>query len=493
MMKQSGKLAEYPFYFLFLLPLFFVFHGYLENYPVVPAWDCLLLFLKYTGISLLLLIIFFAVIRSWRTAAIMAFIVMAFHIFFGPVHDLLKSWWPQSFIVKYVFMLPVFFISFITLIIYFRKKKPAFIQLTKYINILLLAFILIDAVQLASRMSKPVKKNTNTAFTACDSCKKPDIYLIITDDYAGTIPLREVLKFDNSAFENELRKRGFHVVDSSISNYNYTPFSMASLFSMNYLQGIQGSNRSLADRKICFAHIDRNPLIDFLDDHGYDFRNYGIFKFAGKLPRRSTTFYKTGIDLITAQTFLARVDWDIRYHTVTKLKIRSELERVSYYHLRLNEALYGYTWDEAEQPSSAPRFVYTHLEMPHYPYYFDRNGKPNSIENLADANQTNTPQYVEYLQYCNKKFLELIDHIFASSKQPPIIILMSDHGFREYPANVADRKTHFMNFNSIYFPDRNYSGFYKGISMVNQFRVVLNSQFRQRLPLLKDSTSYLVQ
>ena len=86
MIKKSGKPAEYPFYFLFLLPLFFVFHGFIENYPVVPLLDCFWLFLKYTGISLLMMIMFFWIIRSWKTAAVLAFFVMAFHIFFwaGP-------------------------------------------------------------------------------------------------------------------------------------------------------------------------------------------------------------------------------------------------------------------------------------------------------------------------------------------------------------------------------------------------------------------------
>jgi hypothetical protein len=55
----------------------------------------------------------------------------------------------------------------------------------------------------------------------------------------------------------------------------------------------------------------------------------------------------------------------------------------------------------------------------------------------------------------------------------------------------VDPKYHFMNLNSVYIPDGNYTGFYDGMLNVNQFRVILNSQFGQKLPLLKDYTSFI--
>jgi hypothetical protein len=69
---------------------------------------------------------------------------------------------------------------------------------------------------------------------------------------------------------------------------------------------------------------------------------------------------------------------------------------------------------------------------------------------------------------------------------------MGDHGFRHFEKPVAE-KYHFMNMNAVYFPDKNYSSFYEGMSAVNLFRIVSNIQFNQKLPLLKDSTSYMVE
>ena len=72
-----------------------------------------------------------------------------------------------------------------------------------------------------------------------------------------------------------------------------------------------------------------------------------------------------------------------------------------------------------------------------------------------------------------------------------VIIILGDHGFR-VPTEEKHPEWAFQNLNAVYFPSKNYTGFYDSITSVNQFRVVLNTLFDQRLPLLKDSTIYLL-
>jgi hypothetical protein len=69
---------------------------------------------------------------------------------------------------------------------------------------------------------------------------------------------------------------------------------------------------------------------------------------------------------------------------------------------------------------------------------------------------------------------------------------MSDHGFKEFEKPVNE-KYHFMNLSAVYFPNGNYFQSYEGLSNVNQFRLLLNSQFGQKLPLLKDSSFFLYE
>ncbi len=50
--------------------------------------------------------------------------------------------------------------------------------------------------------------------------------------------MKEYFHYDNSRFERLLTDQGFHVVQSSHSNYKFTVFSMASLLNMQYLKDI---------------------------------------------------------------------------------------------------------------------------------------------------------------------------------------------------------------------------------------------------------------
>jgi phosphoglycerol transferase MdoB-like AlkP superfamily enzyme len=128
--------------------------------------------------------------------------------------------------------------------------------------------------------------------------------------------------------------------------------------------------------------------------------------------------------------------------------------------------------------------------MPHYPYYYDHNGKEQPFEKLLEGNQSNKEAYIEYLQYSNKKLIELVQHILQSSATPPVIVLMGDHGFRHFTEQIESRN-YFLNQVSIHLPSKNYTAFKDSLTGVNLFRALLNTQYGQHLPFLKDSTSYL--
>jgi hypothetical protein len=66
-----------------------------------------------------------------------------------------------------------------------------------------------------------------------------------------------------------------------------------------------------------------------------------------------------------------------------------------------------------------------------------------------------------------------------------VILLMSDHGYQE--SVIKSEKLPFYNLNAIYLPQKNYEGWYNGISNVNQFRVLFNTLFHAQIPLLTDS------
>jgi hypothetical protein len=478
--------------FLFLLPLFFVLHGFTDNYNFIPVKDALLLTGLYIGSSIILALLFWFLYRNFHKANLVAFLFMAFHFFFGSLHDGLKNIAGQSFITKYTFLLPVTSVFFIAIIIFIKKRKTTLQNTAYFLNTLLVLLLVIDAGRLITKMTGISNNSSVTvppAYIPCEACSKPDIYFILADEYAGNTELKEIFQFDNARFENELQNRGFHIVQNSFSNYNYTPFSVGSILNMSYLN-LQDTNRTGTDLKYTYEVIKNNLTLQYLATLGYIFYNHSIFDFEGQPARTRETFLASKTRLITSQTFLSRIDRDILFNIVTRFKSKAGVKKLTYYSLENNNHIYDLTWKLAEEKTKQPKFVYTHLMMPHYPYYYDKDGKEQPYETLQEGKQVNTKAYTEYLQYANKKFLTLIDHIRTSSAKPPIIILMGDHGFRHFEKPV-DRKYYFSNMNAVYIPDGDYKAFTDSSSTVNQFRKILNTMFKQNLPLLPDSSVYL--
>lgn len=481
-------LKKYSIY-LFLLPIFFVLHGYVNYFGRIPANDAIILCLKYIGISLLLVFLFYFLYKNLQKSSITVFIIIAYNFFFGPVHDFFKNITGNSFWVKYTFIFPVSALLLVAIIILLKKTKKDFSTLTGYLNLLFLLLILMDAGNLVLKKNK---KGTTTSanlpkeLTSCDTCAKPDIYLIVADEYANNKQLKEILHFDNSAFEADLTARGFHIIQNSKSNYNSTPFSIASLLGMGYIDslGNRFNDRSL---NASFNQINDNAVTAWLQHEGYEVKNYSAFPLAGIPNPVSSSFFTTGTDLFTMHTLVGRFNSDLRWNFITRFKIKSEIRNFVQVRLDQTTTLIKKTISEANQKSSKPRFVYLHTMMPHFPYLMDKNGNADYSASFLETNRFNTDRYIGYLQYSNKVFIDMIDKIKQGSPNA-IIIFMGDHGFRHLEGNDEG---HFMSFNSIFIPGKNYGQFYEGMSMVNEFRVLLNTQFNQQLPLLKDSTIFL--
>lgn len=484
MSKPKSQLLSIPFY-LYLLPVFFVLHGLVEKFPLT-GYDILMFLSLYSGIALLLSFLFWLVFKDLRKASILAFCILTFQLFFGSLHDFLKKSIGQTFLVKYSFMIPFVIVVLAVAIFYTRKSKRSFSRVTKYLNLVLIVLLLVDGLTLLVRERKNHKESVSGLIQICDTCAKPDVYLIIADEYAGKQQLKDIFSFDNSEFENALRSRGFSIVNNPRSNYNFTTYSTASLLNMQYIQNLESNTINQNDFFICRELIKKNELVEFFQNNGYDIYNCSFFDLKNKQRATTSKYFPPPRKMLTTQTFTSRVNFDLGYHFASR-EIIERILKQNLYNIRDTDSL---TKSIASKETNTPKFVYTHLMMPHHPYFFDRNGKEASIEKLEDSYKEDMKAYVDYLQYANKKLLELVDHIKTASSKPPVIVLMSDHGFRQ-SRDSATTAYQFMTLNAVHLPNGNYRGFYDGMSNVNQFRVILNSQFGQRLPLLKDSSIFM--
>ena len=487
---MKAIIQKRPIY-LFLLSIFFVFHGYTENYDFIPVKDVLLLCLLYLGSSVLLALVFWFLYKNSSKAAFIAFTLMSAYFFFGYIYDNLYSISPNGIFSKYSVILVLLLGVILFFFIYLFRHRGSLYKLTYVLNIFLICLLVVDAVWL---ITKIVRRNGDagtkflSSFSICDTCARPDIYLVIADDYAGDQELQEMMGFDNVQFENQLQKRGFHS-PQSVSNYNFTPFSIASMLQMEYLGNIDRKNTSHNDLSICYDLIRENKVVAFLSAYGYKLFNYSIFDIHDQPAMVTESILPEKTKFITAQTLFNRIDKNMLFNMANRLGARQKMRRLMLSH-HSNVRAIDSIKNLAGRNLSEPKFVYAHLIMPHFPYYFDKFGKSRGLTQLREGDEQKIDDYVEYLQYTNGVLLNLIDTVLLKSKRPPIIILASDHGFREFNKKV-DRKYYFMNHLSIHLPDQNYTSLYDNISNVNLFRVLFNHQFHQQFKLLKDTTIFI--
>jgi hypothetical protein len=463
-------------FYLLLLPTFFALHHYVVNYPFVKGSDISLTILAYIAASLLVAISFYAWFKNWQKSFLCTFIILGSELFFSYFSNfishshiaLFQNFYVQAAIILLLLSLIIFYI---------KKTNFGFRKLAIYLNLLLLAWLLIEGyhlVQLQSKLKALTKDSV--IFKPYKKEVQPDIYVIVLDGYGGKQELKDLLGFDNNSFLDTLRDKGFFVVENSRSNYNFTLFSTASLFSMNYLHTRAGVKLETEDYTIANQQINQSPFGKHLKARGYKIINLSLFSFA-ETPALFTSSYKRNYPGEFAhRTFTGRLKEHIEYQFSDKSKTADSLSKIDY---RYNLQTLNHLYATVPFDTARAKLVYAHLLMPHYPYYFNQDGNWNSDPYL----QRSEEGYIGYVQYTNKQVLRIIDRVLATTKSPPVIILMSDHGLREFDKPV-DQYYHFMNLNAIYLPGKEYAQWKDGTTNVNQLRMVSNAILSQDFPLL---------
>ena len=124
-----------------------------------------------------------------------------------------------------------------------RRARRAYVSVTSYVNlvaVLLLAYTVIRVARDASLSSAFAHslQDTNAEQRPPKHVlggSHPDIYFIILDKYTASRMLAAHYGFDNSPFENSLRRRGFVVPGAGQANYVHTSLALAAMLNLEYL------------------------------------------------------------------------------------------------------------------------------------------------------------------------------------------------------------------------------------------------------------------
>lgn len=487
---MRSRLLRLP-YFPFLLPLFFVLHGFVENAAFISLRNCYGLLVFYLLIAVVLYGMLYLFYRNAAKAALALVTLQIVSFFFGPLQDLLVRyavWLSRSGVI-----LPLLAILVTAIFIALKKTTRKLAPLVMFFNVLLLIYLLIDGTKAFLITTHPSgeRLGVTTPFTehvsSCDTCSYPDVYLLLMDEYASTASLKTWYGYDNRGLDSFLREKGFHIQQGSHSNYNYTSFSMASILNMSYLKGLGAGNLvTINDYASCGNLIRNSSVVRQFTAHGYGIVNFSIFDLGEKPSDVNLHLLPVKANLISGQTLWARVRRDIisKIYALPVPMVKQQIYQVR----DDNDRFIDGVEKESKTSSTHPRFIYAHLEMPHSPHFYDRSGRLKKPEELGD---TGVQPYLDYLPYTNGVIKRLVTAIRQNTHDSAVIILMGDHGARYEAPGDTGHIHDFQNLNAIYFPGGNYDLLYDSLSGVNQFRVVFSRIFRQNIPLLKDSAVFL--
>lgn len=374
--------------------------------------------------------------------------------------------------------------------------------ITVFLNVVSLALVLFSGWTIGSTLFRSIsqvraiKERVNDIASPTIHTDRvfPDIYFIVLDGYGRADTLRDLYGFDNSDFASFLRDSGFYVADQSTPNYPQTELSISSSMNLNYLDSFVDGFGDTSDRSPLRELLQHSVLRRILKEQGYTF-----------------------VALPSAALFAQITDADIYYDSVsggvnefegvilssTLVGVFAEAWGtdlpVQGYNLHKRYILSGFGALQTVPELPGPKFVFAHILSPHPPFIFGRGGNfvpPDRPYSTWDASlytgdrEEYKKSYIDQMVFVNSEMKKVVNSILEKSKNPPIIIIMGDHGPGAYydmlELDDSCLMERFSILNAYYFPDGNYELLYPSITPINSFRVVLDQYLETDMDLLEN-------
>jgi hypothetical protein len=316
------------------------------------------------------------------------------------------------------------------------------------------------------------------------SAPRPDIYVIIPDDYARSDVLRQYFHYDNSAFVRQLQQRGFAVSQQARSPYSDSESNIAAELNMDYLTGLPGIlGRKSQDVRPVKTLIEDNRASRLLKPLGYSYVHIDSDEvtFAGGNPDISSVATPDSFPSLWLQKSVLRlIGGSVGFNDPAGYERYRKAVRSAF--SRLGSVPGG----------RSPKFVVFHTLVPHDPYVFGLRGQAVSFPHPSDTTlhgELGMKYYLAQLRYLEKRLLQTVDAIKARSKRPPVLVIQSDEGFEADPETVggdaAMQQIRVKGLAAVSIPGARGPSAPAPPTTVNTLRYVFNQTFGTRYPLLR--------
>tara|TARA_Y100000590_G_scaffold95323_2_gene108134 strand:- start:22940 stop:24286 length:1347 start_codon:yes stop_codon:yes gene_type:complete len=421
----------------------------------------------------------FGVLRiKWNTqkSAVVSSILFINFIVFGNIRSFLTNDLQFNFEYLTVALLIIFLIIVISSI-FFIFRKNILNEISKIFTIFSLSLILILMPNILFFYIDNDKENTELFEINLDveMSSKPDVYVVIMDEFAGELQLASDFDYYPEKFFEELELRDFNIPKFAFSNYPNTAYSIPSIMNMDYVDfipeilGEESTNTLMANEL-----ADNNNVMKMFHNNGYH-----VVSFYGGMGALGKSF----VDQKVCAPFEINNDLKEKY-----LQIYVPFTNVN------NQLINGTINDKLQcilenvsntSTGDKPHVYFIHLRLPHEPFVYDANGTYNELSNY-DA--TSKEGYLEQLKYSEKFVLKLSDMIKENNPESAILVF-SDHGFRaeiDWENRQLDNMIRGNNvITAIHIPGENVD-LPETVTLVNLFRIFFNQYLENDFEVLDD-------
>lgn len=463
-MKFKNEILS--FYMVAITSVFYTIFLYVNNIKEILITDFISMLILMVILGCSVWGIMFLILKDQKQAAICSCSFMLLFTNFSMLESVLINLFSS---IKYWHVLAILLVLWISFVLFIKSKGKAFVEdVSVIVSIAFTGLLLLNVVLNLNDISKKlvsISKSEDTFILAEESnnLSIPNVYYLVFDEYASNSFMEKYYEYDNSEFTNWLTNNNFKVSYSSRSDYFETRRVMANNVNLDYI--ISNENADDAD------NVRKNGLLfRIFQDNGYEVRVVGLNDFygmpdpisgAGSMQDGGVTSDGFGFkELILKNTPL--------YVYIVSQNLNKQVEE-------LNNCL-SYMEDHANFASNGV-FTLMHIELPHTPFVFDKDGNSVSASHLNDWED---PQYyLEQYIYTTKRIKQLVEHIIEDDPDS-IIILTSDHSVRNMPGiETEDKKQCFLAYYN-----NHWDSDIEGQSTINILRITINQLFDLNMEML---------
>ena len=370
--------------------------------------------------------------------------------------------------LRYWHILPIFLFILGHITWFINKKLQTEIAdtITFVLCIVFCSLILFNGVTAMPTIIKKIyaerqvkEQKVDAAQMDTENKEFPNIYYLIFDEYSSFDVIKKYYGYDNSEFKDFLLSNNFSVSTDSHNNSIITTTVVTNILALDY---VVDDNTPVYEKLLLRQNA---KLYQILSEKGYKINPVGDVEFLGfkansssKSRKSVTVSGETFRDLLLSKTVIYPF-----YESDFKGYANTVLETIDYLCTPNNFSEKGI-------------FTIMHLDCPHPPFVFDKNGQRVSDQN--HMNHKDKKYYLEQYIYITSQIKEVIESIIQNDPNS-VIILQSDHSVRYLEEIELTDKTNILN--AVYFQGKSLN--IQSLSGLDTLITVLNKLFDLDIPL----------